>query len=168
MGFIWRCHFFSGRDLFNKEKWRYKLATEKQKSGESILQYIQKLRLMSKDCDFKAITVGRLIKATSPTERLNADFKGPLPTNTRYSCIFWLCWRIFKIPISVPLQRLNIRHCQLVLDPVVPLVGLPSYIHSDRGDSFLPHEVSSFLNSLDIATSCTTSYNPRGTIQRSQ
>lgn len=50
-----RCIYSSKRNLVLA---RYKLATDKQKSGESILQYIQKIRVTrKKSWDFKAVTV---------------------------------------------------------------------------------------------------------------
>ncbi|GFW63993.1 putative retrovirus-related pol polyprotein from transposon opus [Trichonephila clavipes] len=39
---------------------------------------------------------------------------------------------------------------------------MPSFIHSDRGSSFMSHELKSFLTSQGIATSRTTPYNPAG------
>ncbi|GFV21942.1 putative retrovirus-related pol polyprotein from transposon opus [Trichonephila clavipes] len=39
---------------------------------------------------------------------------------------------------------------------------MPSFIHSDRGSSFMFHELKSFLTSQGIATSRTTPYNPAG------
>ena len=42
------------------------------------------------------------------------------------------------------------------------MFGMPSYVHSDRGTSFMSSELRSFLHSKGIATSRTTSYNPEG------
>ena len=42
------------------------------------------------------------------------------------------------------------------------LFGMPAYVHSDRGSSFMSEELKSFLISKGIATSRTTPYNPRG------
>ncbi|GFW99883.1 putative retrovirus-related pol polyprotein from transposon opus [Trichonephila clavipes] len=39
---------------------------------------------------------------------------------------------------------------------------MPPFIHSDRGSSFMSHELKSFLTSQGIATSRTTPYNPAG------
>ena len=47
--------------------------------------------------------------------------------------------------------------CQLFV-----LFGMPAYIHSDRGSSFMSRELREFLTSKGIATSRTTSYNPQG------
>ena len=42
---------------------------------------------------------------------------------------------------------------------------MPSYIHSDRGTSFLSKEVREYLTSLGIATSWTAPYHPQGNSQ---
>ncbi|GFV01788.1 uncharacterized protein LOC103518217 [Trichonephila clavipes] len=39
---------------------------------------------------------------------------------------------------------------------------MPSFIHSDRGSSFMFHELKSFLTSQGITISRTTPYNPAG------
>ena len=41
------------------------------------------------------------------------------------------------------------------------LFGMPSYIHSDRGMSFMSEELESFLHSKGIATSRTTACSPQ-------
>ncbi len=41
------------------------------------------------------------------------------------------------------------------------IFGLPSYIHSDRGSSFMSQEIKDFLTLQGIATSRTTPYNPQ-------
>ena len=40
--------------------------------------------------------------------------------------------------------------------------GMPSYIHSDRGSSFMSSELKTFLYQKRVATSRTTSCNPAG------
>ena len=42
------------------------------------------------------------------------------------------------------------------------IFGMPQYIHSDRGTSFMSDELQSFLKSKGIATSRTTPRNPQG------
>ena len=39
---------------------------------------------------------------------------------------------------------------------------MPAYVHSDRGASFMSHELQAFFGEKGIATSRTTSYNPEG------
>lgn len=42
------------------------------------------------------------------------------------------------------------------------IFGMPAYIHSDRGTSFMSLELKQFLNSHGISTSRTSRYNPQG------
>ncbi len=48
------------------------------------------------------------------------------------------------------------------------LFGMPAYIHSDRGSSFMSEELHQFLMSRGVATSRTTPYNPacNGQVER--
>ena len=51
------------------------------------------------------------------------------------------------------------------LSQLFRLFGMPAYIHSYRGTSFMSSEVRSFLHSKGIATSRTTPYNSQGNRQ---
>ncbi|XP_068206398.1 uncharacterized protein [Palaemon carinicauda] len=42
------------------------------------------------------------------------------------------------------------------------LFGMPAYIHTDRGASFMSEELKDFLMKKGVATSCTTHYNSIG------
>ena len=42
------------------------------------------------------------------------------------------------------------------------MFGLPAYVHSDRGSSFLSKELKDWLHSKGVVTSRSTPYNPRG------
>ncbi|XP_042215916.1 uncharacterized protein LOC121862050 [Homarus americanus] len=42
------------------------------------------------------------------------------------------------------------------------IVGIPAYVHSDQGTSFMSRELRNFLTSYGVSTSRTTPYNPRG------
>ncbi|VDP95226.1 unnamed protein product [Echinostoma caproni] len=42
------------------------------------------------------------------------------------------------------------------------IFGMPAYVHSDRGPSFMSAEVVRFLRDKGVATSHTTAYNPQG------
>ena len=51
------------------------------------------------------------------------------------------------------------------LTELFSIFGLPSYVHSDRGSSFMSEDVKQFFMRHGIATSRTTPYNPRGNSQ---
>ena len=48
------------------------------------------------------------------------------------------------------------------LTTLFSLFGTPAFVHSDRGASFMSHELQAFLREKVVATSRTTSYNPAG------
>ncbi|XP_018403046.1 PREDICTED: uncharacterized protein LOC108779970 [Cyphomyrmex costatus] len=105
---------------------------------------------------------GNLIKATSPFERLNLDFKGPLLTKTRNQYILTVVDEFSRFSFAIPCADVSasmvIRH----LAHLFSVFGTPAYIHSDRGASFMSQELKTFLTSQGVATSRTTPYNPRG------
>ena len=106
--------------------------------------------------------IGKLIKATAPFERLNVDFKGPLPTNTRNRYILTIVDEYSRFPFAYPCSEMTssiiIKHFKHLFS----VFGIPSYIHSDRGASFMSKELKEFLTSLGTATSHSTPYNPQG------
>ena len=103
-----------------------------------------------------------LIKATKPMERLNVDYKGPLPSYNKniyflnvvdeYSRFIWI----------FPCSNMDSSTVCRCLMEIFTFCGLPNYIHSDRGPSFLSSEVKNFLISKGVASSRTTAYNPTG------
>ncbi|GFS72377.1 putative retrovirus-related pol polyprotein from transposon opus [Trichonephila clavipes] len=106
--------------------------------------------------------VGTLVKATAPFERLNLDFKGPLPSVSRNPYILTLVDEFSRFPFAIPCSDISAKTIILHLKNIFSIFGMPSFIHSDRGSSFMSHELKSFLTSQGIATSCTTPYNPAG------
>ena len=131
------------------------------------LQEIRNLNSSCKICSeikprFHKNTSGKLIKATSPFERLNIDFKGPLPTNTRNQYLLTIVDEYSRFPFAVPCPDTSADSVIKSLDPLFATFGLPSFIHSDQGSAFMSKELKSYLNSLGIATSRTTPYNPQG------
>ncbi|ROT83975.1 hypothetical protein C7M84_022849 [Penaeus vannamei] len=48
------------------------------------------------------------------------------------------------------------------LSQLFSIFGMPAYVHSDRGSSFMGKEVQDFLVSKGIGCSRTTAYNPQG------
>ncbi len=105
-----------------------------------------------------------LIKATQPFERLNIDFKGPLPSSPQSPNKYILNivdeYSRFPFAFACPdVKWTTVRSC---LYQLFSVFGMPSYVHSDRGSSFMCKELKDFLHSHGIATSRTTPYNPQG------
>lgn len=105
---------------------------------------------------------GKLIKATSPFKRLNPDFKDPLPTRTRNQYLLTVVNKFSRFPFAVSWTDVSTATVIKHLKHLFSIFGIPAFIHSDRGASFMSHELRAFLTSQGVATSRTTPYNPRG------
>ena len=103
-----------------------------------------------------------LIKATQPFERINIDFKGPLPTNNANKYFLNIIDEYSRFPFVYPCPDVSSVTVIKCLTSLFSLVGMPAYVHSDRGSSFMSKEVRDFLGQKGVATSRTTSYNPEG------
>lgn len=105
---------------------------------------------------------GLLIKATAPFERLNIDFKGPLPSKTNNKYILTIIDEYSRFPFAFACKDMTSETVIKCFQELFLLFGTPAYIHSDRGSSFLSEEMKSFLTRLGIASSRTSPYNPQG------
>ena len=103
-----------------------------------------------------------LIKATQPMERLNIDFKGPLPSSSKN--IYFLCIvdEFSRFPFIFPCPNMSAATIIGCLERVFALFGTCGYIHSDRGTALMSRQLKDFLLQKGIATSRTTPYNPQG------
>ena len=107
-------------------------------------------------------SIGKLIKATQPFERLNVDFKGPLPSSSSNRYILTIVDEFSRYPFAFPCKNIESSTVTSCLQQVFSLFGTASYIHSDRGSSFLSNEVKYYLRKHGVASSRTSQYNPRG------
>ena len=105
---------------------------------------------------------GNLIKATQPMERLIIDFKGPLPTTSRNAYLLTVVDEYSRFPFAFPCPNMQSSTVITCLDQIFTLCGMPNYIHSDLGTSFLSRELKDYLTKRGIATSNTTPYHPIG------
>ena len=103
-----------------------------------------------------------LIKATQPMERLNLDFKGPLPTNNNHRYILTVVDEFSRFPFAIPCVDVKAGTIYKALCQIFSIFGICSYIHSDRGSGFISKELRDLLLSKGIACSRSTRYNPRG------
>ncbi|XP_063625652.1 uncharacterized protein LOC134797361 [Cydia splendana] len=67
-----------------------------------------------------------------------------------------------RFPFAFPCSDISAKTVIKHLDSIFTMFGMPAYVHSDRGTSFLSDEVKDYFNSRGVATSRTTPYNPRG------
>lgn len=107
---------------------------------------------------------GILIKSTSTMERLNIDFKGPLPTSasSRNKYLFVAIDEFSRYPFAMACPNMNSETVIKCLNLIFGFCGTPAYIHSDRGAALISKEVKEYLNSQGISSSKTTPYNPQG------
>ena len=103
-----------------------------------------------------------LIKATQPFERLNLDFKGPLPSNDRNKCILMIVNKYSRFPLAFLSKDVSGRTIISHLRNRFSIFAMRSFIHSDCGSGFMSAEVKVFLTEKGIAKSRTTSYNSSG------
>jgi hypothetical protein len=104
----------------------------------------------------------KLIKATQPFERISVDFKGPLPSVSHNKYILTIIDEYSRFPFAFPCSDMTSQTLIRCFCQLFSLFGMPSYVHSDRGASFLSTELTDFLHRKGIATSRTTAYNPQG------
>ena len=129
---------------------------------------IEDVRQMTKACRacaehkprFYSPAQAHLIKATQPFERLNIDFKGPLRSNNRNTYFLNIIDEYSRFPFVFPCKDVSTQRVIQCLSQLFSLFGMPAYIHSDRGSSFMSEELRHFLLNKGIATSRTTPYNP--------
>ena len=102
-----------------------------------------------------------LIKATQPFERLNLDFKGPLPSDSRNKYFLTIVDEYSRFPFAIPCPDVSTQTVINCLSQIFSIFGLPSYVHSDRGSSFISKELKQYLREKGVAASQTTAYNPQ-------
>ena len=109
-----------------------------------------------------------LIKATQPFERLSIDFKGPVPSTSRNKYFLTIVDEFSRFPFAYPCPDVSASTVIRCLTNLFSIFGLPSFIHSDRGTSFMSEELRKYLHEKGVATSRTTPYNPQsnGQVER--
>ena len=119
----------------------------------------------SQDCKPKRVP---LIKATQPFERINIDFKGPLPSNNGSKYFLNIVDEYSRFPFVFPCSDVSATTVVKCLTTLFSLFRMPTYVHSDQGASFMSHELRAFLGEKGIASSQTISYNPgeNGQVER--
>jgi transposase InsO family protein len=103
-----------------------------------------------------------LIKATKPFERLNLDFKGPLPSNNRCRFMLTVIDEYSRFPFAFPCEDVSAQTIIKNLSTLFSVFGMPTFIHTDCGSGFMSSELKNFLLQKGISSCRTTSYNPVG------
>ena len=97
-----------------------------------------------------------LIKATQPFERLNIDFKGPLKSNNRNSYFLNVIDEYSRFPFIFPCKDVSTLTIIRCLCQLFAIFGMPAYVHSERGSSFMSDELLRFFLNKGITTSRTS------------
>ncbi|XP_054266993.1 uncharacterized protein LOC128989150 [Macrosteles quadrilineatus] len=134
---------------------------------------IEDVRRMTASCSvcaevkprFYQKTPSTLIHAMAPFERLNIDFKGPIPSVTRNKYILTVVDEFSRYPFAIPCSDTSASSVIKALTSIFTIFGMPAFVHSDQGSAFMSKELSDFLHSKGIATSRSSPYNPRGNSQ---
>ncbi|XP_054277995.1 uncharacterized protein LOC128996612 [Macrosteles quadrilineatus] len=108
-------------------------------------------------------TPSTLIHAMAPFERLNIDFKGPIPSVSRNKYILTVVDEFSRYPFAIPCSDTSASSVIKALTSIFTIFGMPAFVHSDQGSAFMSKELSDFLHSKGIATSRSSPYNPRAT-----
>ena len=130
---------------------------------------VEDIRSMIKQCDvsqrckpnFHKPQQDNIIKAMKPFKRLNIDFKGPIPSATKNIYMLTIIDEYSRFPFVYPCENTNTDTVIACLLQLFSLFGMPHYIHSDRGYSFMSREPKDYLSSKGIATGRMTPYNPQ-------
>ena len=104
-----------------------------------------------------------LIKASRPWERLSMDFKGPVKGPRPY--LFIVLDELSRYPFTFPCKNMTSQTVTDCLSTLFCLFGFPTFIHSDRGTSFLSLDLKQFLAEHRISTSYSSPYHPQGNSQ---
>ena len=109
-----------------------------------------------------------LIKSTTPFERINVDFKGPLPSTNHNRYFLHVVDEYSRFPFVFPCKDLTSETVKQSLSQLFSLFGHPTYIHTDRGQSFMSKDLKEFLLQRGVASSRTTPYHPEsnGQVER--
>ena len=83
--------------------------------------------------------------ATHAMERLNLDFKGPLPSSTKKSYFLCIVDEYSRYPFCFPCSDTSASTIIACLEKVFSLFGTCNYIHSDRGSSLMSKRLKEYL-----------------------
>ena len=131
---------------------------------------IEDVRTLTRNCKvcceckprFHQPEQAHLIKATQPFERLNLDFKGPIPSETKNTYMLTIIDEYSRFPFCYPCPDVSAGTVMKCLDQLYSIFGMSGYVHSDRGTGFMSKDLRGYLHTRGVATSRTTPYNPEG------
>ena len=100
-----------------------------------------------------------LIKSLHPMDRLSIDFNGLLPSSTNNKYILTVVDEYSRFPFAFPCPDISTTSVIKCLEKIFSLCGFPTFIHSDRGSSFVSNELKTYLTERRVATSRRTFFS---------
>ena len=88
--------------------------------------------------------VETLVETMHPLERLIVNFKGLLPGSNKY--VLFVVDEFNRFPFAFPSKNMSSTTVILCLSTLFNIFGLPIYVHSDRGSSFISRKLKQYLN----------------------
>ena len=137
---------------------------------------VEDIRSMIKQCticqqckpSFYNPVDSHIVKATKPFKRLNIEFMGPLPSATKNVYMLTIADEYSRFHCVYPCPATDTNTATSCLSQLFSLFGTSSYVHSDRGSSFMSIALKQWLCEKGIATSRKIPYNPQGNGQTEQ
>ena len=115
--------------------------------------------------NFYSPPLGTLIKATHPMERLNIDFKGPLPSTSKNKYFLCIVDEYSRFPFVYPCEDQGTSTITRCFDDLFHMFGTCSYIHSDRWSAFRGSDLKKYFVAKGIPRSFSSPYHPLGNSQ---
>ena len=107
----------------------------------------------------------KLVKATRPMERFSIDFKGPLPSSSKNKYFLTIIDEYSRFPFAIPCLNISTETVIKCLEVIFSLCGMPEFIHSDRGSSFISVELVDYFRHRGITSSHSSPYHLTGNSQ---
>ena len=142
------------------QKQKYPVLRRKRKSGSPGCQACSEMKPR-----FIRRAPQTLVKASQLFEKLSVDFIGPLPSSSCNRYLLTVVDEFSRFPFAFPGADVAAETVMKHLINLFSVFGNPSFVHSDRGTTFMSEELKGFLHSRIIATSRTTAFNPQGNRQ---
>ena len=87
--------------------------------------------------------VETLVKAMHPSERLNVDFKGPLPGKNKY--VLFVVDEFSCFHFAFPCKDMSLTTVITCLLTLFSIFGLPLYVYIDCGSSFISRKLKQYF-----------------------
>ena len=100
------------------------------------LEEVKKMTASCSDCaelkpKYHKPTQAHLIKATQPFERLNIDFKGPLPSASKNKYLLTVVDEYLRFPFAFACTDMKTPTIIKCLTQLLAIFGMPAYVHSE-------------------------------------